>query len=99
MRKWEYVNLANLLRDHSLDHLTIINGQVTAVTSASTPRSCTISNILTWLQAFSFLTAILVSSENTTMEKPAGLAAHYYLIIQLSRDVSGSQWLKCDQQF
>ena len=100
VRKWEYVNLADLLGDHNPDHLTIINGQVIAVTSAGTPRrSRTISDIMTWLQAFSILTAILVSSENTTREEAAGLAAHSYLIIQLSRDLSGSQWLKYDQQF
>ena len=99
-RKWEYVNLADLLGDHSPDHLTIINGQVIAVTSAGTPkRSRTITDILTWLQAFSILSAILVSSEDTTKEEAAGLAAHSYLIIQLSRDLSGSQWLKYDQQF
>ena len=100
MRKWEYVDLAGLLGDHSPNHLTIINGQVIAVTSAGTPkRSRTITNILTWLQAFSILSAILVSSEDTTKEEAAGLAAHSYLIIQLSRDLSGSQWLKYDQQF
>ena len=66
MRKWEYVDLIDLLGDHSPDHLTIINGKVIAVTSEGTPiRSCTIFNIITWLQAFSILTAILVSSENS----------------------------------
>ena len=99
-RKWEYVNLADLLGDHSPDHLTIINDQVIAVTSVSTPkRSHTITNILTCLQTFSILTAMLVSSQDTTKEEAAGLAAHSYLIIQLSRDLSGSQWLKYDQQF
>ena len=79
----ENVNLADLLGDHNPDHLTIINGQVIAVTSAGTPRrSRTISDIMTWLQVFSILTAILVSSENTTREEAAGLAAHSYLIIQ-----------------
>ena len=99
VRKWKYVNFADLLGDHNPDHLSIINGQVIAVTSAGTPKSHTISNILTWLQAFSVLTAILVSSENITREEAAGLAAHSYLIIQLSRDSSGSQWLKYDEQF
>ena len=95
VRKWEYVNLADLLGDHSPDHLTIINGQVIAVTSAGTPRrSCTISDIMTWLQAFSIPTAILVSSESTTREEAAGLTAHSYLIIQLQ-----VQWLKYYQQF
>ena len=42
---------------------------------------------------------MLVLSENTTREEVPGLAAHSYLIIQLCRDLSGSQWLKYDQQF
>ena len=54
---------------------------------------------MTWLQAFSIPTVILVSSESTTREEAAGLAAHSCLIIQLSRDLSGSQWLKYYQQF
>ena len=58
-------------------------------------KSCTITDILTWLQAFSILTAILVSSENTTKEEASGRTAHSYLIIQLSKD----QQLKYDQQF
>ena len=95
-----YFNLADLLGNHSPEHLTIINGQVIAVTSAGTPkRSRTITDILTWLQAFNILSAILVSSEDTTKEEAAGLAAHSYLIIQLSSDLSGSQWLKYNQQF
>ena len=82
MRKWEYVNLADWLRDHSPDHLTIVSSQVIVVTSAGTPRrSRAISGILTWLQAFSFLTAILISSENTTRKKADGLTTHCYLII------------------
>ena len=45
VRKRENVNLADLLGDHSPDHLTIINGQAIAVTSAGTPRrSRTISD-------------------------------------------------------
>ena len=99
IRKWEYVNLADLLGNHTPNHLTIINGQVIAVsTEGSAKKSRTFTTILSWLQPFSILTAILVSSEGTTKEEAAGLAAHAYLIIQL-RDLSGSQWLKYDQHF
>ena len=100
IRKWEYVNLADLLDNHTPDHLTIINGQVIAVsTEGSAKKSRAITDILSWLQAFSILTAILVSFESITKEEAAGLAAHAYLIIQLSRDLSTSQWLKYDQHF
>ena len=45
------------------------------------------------------MVAILLSSENTTKEEATGLAAHGYLIIQLSQDLQGSQWLQYDQNF
>ena len=40
-----------------------------------------------------------LSHITTTKEEAVGLEAHAYLIIQLSRDLSGSQWLKYDQRF
>ena len=65
------------------------------------PPSChgRVSSIITWLQAFSIFTAVLVSSDSTIKEEAAGLAAHSYLIIQLSKDLSGLQWLKYDQSY
>ena len=35
----------------------------------------------------------------TTKEEAVGLAAHTYLIIQLSKDLKGLQWLKYDQSY
>ena len=72
------------------------------VVSSSSQRrqqSIVIQDILSWLQAFSIHTAILVSSDSTTKEEAAGLAAHNYLIIQLSKDLRGIQWLKYDQGY
>ena len=91
IRKWEYINLADLLGEHIPDHLiNISNGQMIAVSSTgSTKKLIAISDSLSWLQAFNILTAILVSSESTTKEGAAGLTAHSHLIIQLSK---GSVW-------
>ena len=44
-------------------------------------------------------TAILLSAEDTTKEEAAGLVAHSYLILQMSKDLQGSQWLQYDQNF
>ena len=99
IKKWEYIDLATLLDDHSTsDQVALLNGQLTVVSSNSQRRrqANAISDVLTWLQAF---TAILVSSDSTTKEEAAGLAAHSYLIIQLSKDLSGLQWLKYDQSY
>ena len=103
IRKWEYVDLASLLdvHDHSTaDQVAILNGQLTVV-NATSQRRCqkNISDILTWLQAFAIFTAILVSSDATTKEEAAGLVAHSVLIMQLSKDLSGPQWLKFDQGY
>ena len=58
-----------------------------------------ITDIFSWLQAFSIFSAILLSSEDTTKEEAAGLAAHTYLILQMSKDLKGSQWFQYDQNF
>ena len=81
--------------------MALFNGQLMVVSSSSQRRrqAAVISDILSWLQAFSIYTAILVSSETTTKEEAAGLAAHTYLILQLSKDLKGSQWLKYDQSY
>ena len=101
IRKWEYIDLSTLLEDYpSSDQVTLINGQLVVASSSQKRReSKAISDIVSWLQAFSIFTAVLVSSDATSKEEAAGLAAHAYLIIQLSRDLNGLQWLKYDQSY
>ena len=102
IRKWEYIELSSLLEDHyPPDQMALFNGQLMVVSSFSQRcrQAAVISDILSWLQAFSIYTAILVSSETTTKEEAAGLAAHAYLILQLSKDLKGPQWLKYDQSY
>jgi len=41
-------------------------------------------------------TAILISSDSTSKDEAAGLA---HLIIQLSKDLGGAQWLRYDHDF
>ena len=53
------------------------------VVSSSSQRrwqTAVISDILSWLQAFSIYTAILVSADATTKKETAGLAAHNYIL-------------------
>ena len=50
-----------------------------------------INDILTWLHAFSIYMAALVSADTTSKEEAAGLAAHLHLILQLAKDLGGSQ--------
>ena len=99
IRKWEYVNFADLLRDNDGKdpYFTLVNGQLVAVNRQSSSKAPL--SILKWLQAFNIFMAVLLSSEDTTKEEATGLAAHGYLIIQLSHDLQGSQWLQYDQNF
>ena len=77
IRKWEYVNLGDLLKDHSSsEQFVVVNGQVVPIQSGQKPQSPkTITDILSWLQAFSVFSAILLSSAETSKEEAAGLAA------------------------
>jgi len=43
--------------------------------------------------------AVLLSCEETSEEEAAGLAADAFLIVQLSEDLQGPQWLHYDQNF
>ena len=97
VRKWKYVNLADLIGDHSPDYF---NHHLWSGDCCNFGRYS--EKILHNLILTDLATGIQYShshSENTRKEEAAGLAAHSYLIIQLSRDLSGSQWLKHDQQF
>ena len=60
-----------------------------------------VTDILSWLQAHSQYMAVLLTSEKTSREGAAGLAAHIimHLILQLSRDLEGPQWLHYDCDF
>ena len=101
VRKWEYINLADLLKDHnSSDQFIVVNGQVLSVPDQKLRISNrAIADIFTWLQAYNIFTAILLSAEDTTIEEAAGLVAHSYLILQISKDLQGSQWLQYDLTF
>ena len=43
--------------------------------------------------------AVMLSAETTSKEETAGLATHMHLILQLSSDMGGMQWLRYDQEF
>ena len=100
IRKWEYVNLGDLLKDHSQpEQLVVVNGQIMPLQSGQKQSSRTITDILFWLQAYSVFSAILLSCEDTSTEEAAGLAADSYLILQMSKDLQGPQWLTYNQSF
>jgi len=89
IRKWEFNNLANLLEDYSSDQVSVDqHGHILAFGSDRPQHKVKIiSDILTWVQAFSIFMAILVSADSTSKDEAAGLVAHTHLIIQLSKDL------------
>ena len=100
-RQWEYINLTYLLKDHnSHDQLIAVIGHVLSVTDQKSHRSTgVINDIFTCLQAYTVFIAILLPAEETTQEEATGLAAHSYLILQMSKDLQGSRWPQYDQNF
>ena len=58
-----------------------------------------IDNIMTWLTAFSRFMAVILSTEATSREEAAGLAAHQHVILQLYNDLGGNRWLKYDTEY
>ena len=103
IRKWEYVDLAKLLcGEDSLDSTAVvIQGQLVLMEphQRGQRKQPVINDLLSWMQAYSRFMAVLLSSGTTSKEEAAGLAAHMHLVIQLSKDLEGAQWLNYDREF
>ena len=100
IQKWEYINLMDLLKDPTTEQLVVVNGQLVTMRADQRSRSSkSTPDIFQWLQAFSVFSAVLLSSDDTTKDEAAGLAAHSYIIIQMSKDLQGSQWYQYDRNF
>ena len=56
-------------------------------------------DIHSWTQAYSVYAAALTSAEAATKPESAGLLAHMYNVLQLTRDLGGNQWLQYDKAF
>ena len=99
IRRWEYVDLRSLLTSQEL-----LPGSDSGLfgSGKDLQRNQKASSVITlrsWLVAFSRMMAVLLSSEDTSREEAAGLAAHLHSILQLHQDLSGNKWLKYDVEF
>ena len=104
IRKWKYVDLATLLaNDTPSDNITtvVVNGQTLVVSSAanSTKKRRITWDSQSWSQAYSMYAARLISTDSTTRPESAGLLAHMFSLLQLAKDLGGSQWLHYDRSF
>ena len=86
-----------LLEDHNTHPATLTLNEAGQQVPEQQKRKQT-TDILTWIQAYSRYMAALLSSDTTSKEEAAGLAAHLHMVLQLSKDI-GSQWLKYDRDF
>ena len=90
IRKWEYVDLSCLFEDHNAHPVTFSLNEDGQWVPEQQRKRKQISDIFSWIKAYSRYMAVLLSSDTTTKEEATGLAAHLHLILQLSQDL-GSQ--------
>ena len=79
---------------HEGQHLLVVDPQ-----SQFNYRKKQISDLPTWIQAFSIYAAGLAAASSTTKEQVMSLMAHMFLMVQLSRDLGGNHWLQYDKDF
>ena len=93
IRRWEFIDLASLLADptHKPEEVAVpsVNHQVVIVQSLDQlhRKKKSISDLTSWLQAFTVLMAAISSYDKSTKEEISGLLAYSHLIIQLSKDL------------
>jgi len=103
IRKWEYVDLTLLLEDQCnrpLEEYKVTASGHILVLEQDCGQRCRkqISDIFSWMKAFSRYIAAPTSCEATTFVQSTDLVAHLHLILQLSKEL-GPQWLKYDTDF
>ena len=101
--KWDYVDLTLLLDDQCSkppeDYPVMGNRQIVVIEPDRVQRCRKqISDIFTWLKAFSRYVAALTSGEATTSAQATSLVAHLHLILQLSQKL-GPQWQRYNTDF
>ena len=103
IRRWEFIDLSKLLSNEpsiSDCSAVVINGQLIRIEPYPQSRHgrLAISDIVSWMEAFSEYLAVLVSIEATSKEEAAGLMAYMHQVVRLSR-ARGFKWLKYDTEF
>ena len=96
IRQWEVVELANLLITQDIksdEYSFVVDSDQPGYRAPSRGQGKlpVIDNIMTWLVAFSRFRAVILSTEATSREETAGLAAHQQVILQLCNDLARGQ--------
>ena len=104
IQKWEFVDLASLLSNDQIpdDVLAMVpSGQLLLVppSDRQPKRKRTISDIHSWVQAFSIYAAVLSAADSTSKKETVGLFAHMVTVLQLAKDLGGNQWMQYDKVY
>ncbi|XP_019858533.1 PREDICTED: uncharacterized protein LOC109586769 [Amphimedon queenslandica] len=105
IRRWEFIDLSLLLHDpSSKSEESLVQQQGSQImifqsVEQAQKRRKQITDIVSWIKAFSIYSAVLAAAEETTREEVVGLLAHMHLITQLSRDLAGGRWISYDSEF
>ena len=105
IRRWEYIDLATLTGEQIQNRDDPVNfgfsgNQVLIESIDRTPKKRkAVSDIFTWIQAYSILMVALTSDKITNKDESVGLVAHQHIILQMAKELSPMQALKYDQEF
>ena len=103
IQRWEYIDLALLLHDTKSDELAGYqpSNQVLVFQSIEQlqRKKKSITDLQSWVQAFSVYAAALGGARSISYEQSVGLWAHQHLIVQLHKDLGATQAIKYDQDF
>ena len=104
IQKWEFVNLASLLSNDQIpdDVIVMVPGSQLLLVPPSDrqpKRKRTISDIHSWVQAFSIYAAVLSTADSTSKEETVGLFVHMVTVLQRTKDLGGNQWMQYDKVY
>jgi len=79
----------------------MVNGQMLVVSPAANPtkKRRIVWDIQSGSQAYSMYASALIAANATTKPESPGLLAHMFSVLQLAKDLGGSQWLHYDRPF
>ena len=102
IRRWEFVDLASLLANNAPSDCVmtvVVNGQSLTVPSSVNPTKKRKISLDIPMQAFPMYAAVLMSADSSTKAESAGLMAHMFSVLQIAKDLGGSQWPNYDRTF
>uniref|UniRef100_A0A1X7U125 Uncharacterized protein n=1 Tax=Amphimedon queenslandica TaxID=400682 RepID=A0A1X7U125_AMPQE len=102
IRRWEFIDLSLLIHDPSFKSEESLfpqkGSQIMIFQSVeqAQKRRKQITDLVSWIKAFSNYSAVLAAAEEMTREEVVGLLAQMHLITQLLRDLAGEKGLSYD---